>query len=192
MRLQLVSTDLFESLRYSQWLLLRRLFGRIARMQSPLHAPVVVDVQLTTRLRVRIIPCSRGSTCRQRVFRNGRRHGISQYICFAQYPLYRNDMIHFRCIQLDIARSHHTVSVVSYRNVGILPAILGKLETATRCVPVVLRIESLHHFLDFLDRRQPLHLLHQRLIHPCPVMTFPNLPLDPRVQVFCRPRHMTL
>ena len=86
-------------------LLLRRLCGRIARMQSPLHAPVVVDVQLTARLRVRIIPCSRGSTCRQRIFRNGRRHRVSQYIRFAENPLYRNDIIYFRRIQLDIARS---------------------------------------------------------------------------------------
>ena len=102
-------------------LLLRRLCGRIARMQSPLHAPVVVDVQLTTRLRVRIIPCSRGSTCRQRVFRNGRRHRVSQYIRFAENPLYRNDIIYFRRIQLDIARSHHTVSVVSL----VLPVLFN-------------------------------------------------------------------
>ena len=48
--------------------LVRRLSGRNARMQSPLHTPVVVDVQLTARLRVRIIPCSLCSTCRQLVF----------------------------------------------------------------------------------------------------------------------------
>ena len=54
------------SWRYSQCLRLhvRRFLRRMTRMQSPLQIPVVVDVKLTARSRVRIIPCSRSITSR--------------------------------------------------------------------------------------------------------------------------------